>query len=281
MDHPDYQHIAQAIRFLEDHASEQPSLETVAAHIGFSPFHFQRLFKSWAGVSPKRFLQYLTVEHAKQMLRASESVLETAFEVGLSGPGRLHDLFVSVEAVTPGEYKSFGRDLQLFYGFHSTPFGDCLLAASTRGICALSFVEDGRRQAIEELRSEWRQSELAEDTERTGLLVDRIFAAPDREQDEPLRLLLKGTNFQLKVWEALLKIPEGRVVSYGTLARAVGHRGAHRAVGTAVGHNPIACLIPCHRVLRSSGGIGGYRWGTTRKRAMLAREAALTQIAPA
>jgi len=274
MDHPDYQRIARAINFLEDHAAEQPSLEEVADFIGLSPFHFQRLFSAWAGVSPKRFLQYLTVENAKRMLRDSESVLETAYEVGLSGPGRLHDLFVGVEAVTPGEYKQFGRDLRIAWGFHPTPFGDCLLAASNRGICALRFVGADRQQVLAELREEWSESHLVEDGERTGQLVGKIFAAPGKEQETPLRLLLKGTNFQLKVWQALLKIPEGRVASYGELAKTLGHPQAHRAVGSAVGRNPVAYLIPCHRVLRASGELGGYRWGTTRKRAILAREAA-------
>jgi len=281
MNHPDYQRIARAIAYLEEHATEQPSLEEVADFIGLSPFHFQRLFSAWAGVSPKRFLQYLTVENAKRLLRQSESVLGAACEVGLSGPGRLHDLFVGVEAVTPGEYKQFGRDLRIDYGFHPTPFGDCLIAVTERGICALRFVDTERRQVLDELRNEWAESDLTENAERTAPLITRIFAAPGMEQGAPLRLLLKGTNFQLKVWQALLKIPEGRVASYGALARALGHPQAHRAVGSAVGRNPLAYLIPCHRVLRANGELGGYRWGTTRKRAILAREAArISSISP-
>ncbi|TYO99061.1 AraC family transcriptional regulator of adaptative response/methylated-DNA-[protein]-cysteine methyltransferase [Geothermobacter ehrlichii] len=276
MDHPDYRRIEQAIHFLEEHATDQPSLEEVAAHIGLSPYHFQRLFKAWAGVSPKRFLQHLTVESAKRLLRDSASVLEAALDVGLSGPGRLHDLFVSVEAMTPGEYKSWGRELNLQYGYHPTPFGECLIAVTGRGICSLAFVDrETRDRALEELRHNWREASLVENPRTSEDIVGQIFAPAQKRGQKPLKVLLKGTNFQLKVWQALLKIPEGAVVTYGALADAVGHRGAHRAVGTAVGHNPIAYLIPCHRVLRSNGGIGGYRWGTTRKRAILAREAAL------
>ncbi len=275
MDNPDYKRIEQAIHFLEEHAVEQPSLDEVADHIGLSPYHFQRLFKSWAGVSPKRFLQYLTVENAKRLLRESTSVLDAALDVGLSGPGRLHDLFVSVEAMTPGEYKSHGRELELQYGFHVTPFGECLVAVTRRGICSLGFVDqENRVQAVGQLLETWQEASLVENPQASEKVVRQIFAPSGALGQAPLKVLLRGTNFQIKVWEALLQIPEGAVVSYGALAETVGHPGAHRAVGTAVGHNPVAYLIPCHRVLRNNGGIGGYRWGTTRKRAMLAREAA-------
>jgi len=278
----DYQRIDKAILFLEEHAVEQPSLDAVAAHIGLSSWHFQRLFKTWAGVSPKRFLQYLTVEHAKNLLRESASVLDTALDVGLSGPGRLHDLFVGVEAMTPGEYKRNGRELVLQYGVHGTPFGDCLIAVTRRGICSLGFIEgESRERAVTRLRESWKEATLLENPGASEQVVRQIFSTSGVGGQAPLQVMLKGTNFQIKVWEALLRIPEGTVVSYGALAETIGHPGAHRAVGTAVGQNPIAYLIPCHRVLRNSGEIGGYRWGTARKRAILAMEAALRAERPA
>lgn len=282
MDNSDYRRIEQAISYLEEHALEQPSLDEVAEHIGLSPYHFQRLFKSWAGVSPKRFLQYLTVENAKRLLRNSTSVLDTALDVGLSGPGRLHDLFVSIEAMTPGEFKAQGKELSIRYGFHDTPFGECLLAVTQRGICHLAFVDpDTRLPALEELRSTWQESTLIEDQKAGQEIIKQIFGQTRGQEQVPLNILLKGTNFQLKVWQALLKIPEGTAVSYASLAKTVGHPKAHRAVGTAAGHNPIGYLIPCHRVLRANGEIGGYHWGTSRKRAILAREAACCdQTAP-
>ncbi len=271
----DYQRIEKAIRFLEKRAFAQPSLEEAAAHVGLSAFHFQRLFKHWAGVSPKRFLQFLTVSHAKQMLLRSSSVLDAAYDAGLSSPGRLHDLFVVVEAVTPGEFKTAGAGVEITYGFHDTPFGVCLVAQTARGICALSFVApEGKAQAVSELRASWPQAQLREDAEAGRAAVEKIFSSRLGCKDSPVRLLLCGTNLQLKVWEALLRIPEGAVVSYQALAQAVGRPQAVRAVANAVGRNPVACLIPCHRVLRSSGEIGGYRWDTVRKRAILGREMA-------
>lgn len=270
MSTPDYQRIEQAISFIERQAQRQPSLEEIAAHIGLSPFHFQRLFTRWAGVSPKRFLQHLTLDNARRLLRDSATVLETSLEVGLSGPGRLHDLFVAIDAVTPGEYKSFGRGLAIDYGVHPTPFGECLLGVTVRGICFLGFGPS--RETLPVLRSTWPDAELRETTQRTTPVIERIFSTSGG--GEPLQLVLHGTNFQLKVWEALLRIPAGETVSYQTLATAVGRPSASRAVGNAVGQNPIAYLIPCHRVLRTGGGIGGYRWGTPRKRAILALEAA-------
>jgi AraC family transcriptional regulator of adaptative response/methylated-DNA-[protein]-cysteine methyltransferase len=275
MDNSDYRRIEQAIAYLVEHALEQPSLDEVAKHIGLSSYHFQRLFKSWAGVSPKRFLQYLTIENAKKLLRDSASVLDAALDAGLSGPGRLHDLFVSVEAMTPGEFKAQGKDLLISYGFHATPFGECLLAVTPRGICSLAFVEpETRSVALDELRATWQESLLVEDQSAGTEIVKQIFAQTHCKAQIPLKVLLKGTNFQIKVWKALLSIPEGAAVSYGSLAKAIGHPNAHRALGTAAGHNPIGYLIPCHRVLRANGEIGGYHWGTSRKRAILAREAA-------
>jgi len=273
MSNLDYQRIESAIRFIEAHATEQPSLDEIAEHIGLSPSHFQRLFKRWAGVSPKRFLQYLTVEHARQLLRDSASVLEASYEVGLSGPGRLHDLFVNVDAMTPGEYKQQGKGIEIDYAFHETPFGECLLAKTLRGICFLGFVsDDNRMDALDDLRSRWQQASLSHAPDACQDTVQQIFHPAEQPTHKPIQLFLKGTNFQLKVWEALLKIPEGAAISYGDLASSLGAPHAHRAVGTAVGQNPISYLIPCHRVLRASGEIGGYHWGTSRKRAMLALE---------
>lgn len=277
-DNADYNRIEQTIRFLEQHALEQPSLETIAEHIGLSQFHFQRLFKRWAGVSPKRFLQYLTVESAKQRLRESASVLDAALDVGLSGPGRLHDLFVQVEAVTPGEFKQQGVGLNLQYGFHPTPFGECLAAVSERGLCNLYFVEgEDRIATFEALKNNWPEANLSEDPESTAPLIRQIFSQDPFRKETPVKILLRGTNFQLKVWEALLRIPDGAITSYSALAEAVDHPGASRAIGTAVGRNPIAYLIPCHRVLRAGGEIGGYRWGTARKQAILAMETVAQQ----
>lgn len=273
---PDYKRIEQAILFIEHQALEQPSLEEVAEHVDLSPYHFQRMFKRWAGVSPKKFLQYLTIENAKRMLRDSASVLDTSLEVGLSGPGRLHDLFVSVEAVTPGEYKNFGKGLVIDYGFHSTPFGECLIATTQRGICFLGFLESrsSREETLKSLRETWPKASLQENQQTARPEINRIFSPTADSGREPIKILLHGTNFQLKVWEALLRIPRGAVTSYSALAEAVGRPRASRTVGNAVGKNPIAYLIPCHRVLRASGDIGGYRWGTPRKRAILAMEAA-------
>ncbi len=273
MESLDYVRVESAIRFLEESAATQPSLAEVAEHVGLSESHFQRLFRRWAGVSPKRFLQFLTVGSAKILLRDSASVLDTAFEVGLSGPGRLHDLFVAVEAVSPGEYKSFGRGLEIRHGFHETPFGEALAATSARGLLALHFVgAEGRDAELAALTKEWSEAVFAEDAAASASAVEAIFGG--RTERCELRAVLRGTRFQIKVWEALLRIPAGALVSYGDVARAVGAPGASRAVGQAVGNNALAYLIPCHRVLRASGQLGGYRWGETRKRAIVAWEAA-------
>lgn len=268
----DAERVEQAIHFLDEHSRKQPSLDDVARAVGLSPYHFQRLFKRWAGVSPKRFLQFLTVARAKEALREGKSALEASYDSGLSGPGRLHDLFVAVEAVTPGEYKDEGAGVEIRYGFHSTPFGDCLLAITDRGICGLAFAGgEERQEVLDELRKRWGAAALRRDQAATTETASRVF---ERSRAAPITLALKGTNFQIKVWEALLRIPPGTVVSYGDIARAIGHPDSYRAVGTAVGRNPIAYLIPCHRVIQSSGAFGNYRWGGARKRAMLGWEAA-------
>jgi AraC family transcriptional regulator of adaptative response/methylated-DNA-[protein]-cysteine methyltransferase len=267
----DYQRIEQAIHYLEANVGRQPELAEVAAQVGLSEFHFQRLFRRWAGISPKRFLQFLTKENAKALL-ARSSVLSAAFEAGLSSPGRLHDLFVQAEAVTPGEYKSKGAGIRINYGFNLTPFGECLLAVTARGICFLGFVQDGDRAAVlESLRQEWANAELIEDPLLTAPIAEQVFS---QQPAGRIRLHLRGTNFQLKVWEALLRLPPGTVVSYADLARLAGDPRAARAVGNAVAHNPVAYLIPCHRVLRQVGDFGAYRYGSARKKAILGRELA-------
>jgi AraC family transcriptional regulator of adaptative response/methylated-DNA-[protein]-cysteine methyltransferase len=242
--------------------------------VHLSKYHFQRLFKRWAGISPTQFLHFLTLEYAKERLRESHSVLDAALDAGLSGPGRLHDLFVTFEAITPGEYKRQGAGLQITYGFHDTPFGQCLLATTERGICALYFVQDGDRMAaLEQLAEHWPQARLEENASQTQPLVDRIFAPDSAKQARPFHLLLKGTNFQVKVWQALLAIPPGALASYQDVAAYLGKPNGARAVGGAVARNPVAYLIPCHRVINKAGEIHRYRWGATRKKAMVGWEA--------
>lgn len=269
----DYERIEAAIRFLDARADQQPELGALARAAGLSEFHFQRLFTRYVGISPKRYLQYLTLEHAKALLAGSRPVLDAAYESGLSGPGRLHDLFVTYEAMTPGEYRRRGADLEIAYGVHPSPFGDCLLLLTERGLCGLGFADrDGQADTLGEFRRRWPAARYVEAPERTAPLVTRIFARVPG--GDPLRLLVRGTAFQLKVWEALLRIPPGAVTSYTDLASAIGHPGSARAVGGAVGANPVSFLIPCHRVIRDNGTIHGYEWGVPRKRAILAWEAA-------
>jgi AraC family transcriptional regulator of adaptative response/methylated-DNA-[protein]-cysteine methyltransferase len=272
----DYARIEKALAFIEQNIEQRPGLAEAARSAGLSEFHFQRIFSRMVGISPKRYEQYLTKEAAKRLLQRSVSLLDASYEAGLSGPGRLHDLFVSCEAVTPGEYKSGGEGLEIRYGYHSTPFGECLIAVTGRGVCGLSFVPPrGRVPALESLAKEWRNAQIAEDAAGTKRMVQRIFSGSglgERAAEGPLPLLLRGTNFQLKVWEALLAIPAGSVTTYEAIARRIGSPGSARAVGTAVGRNPIAYLIPCHRVIRGTGELGGYRWGTGRKRLILAWE---------
>ncbi len=269
----DYQRIEKAILFLEKNFQNQPSLSAVARHVHLSEFHFQRLFKRWAGISPKKFLQFLTVEYAKTLLEKSTSLLDATYESGLSSSGRLHDLFVNIEAVTPGEYKSRGEGLIIHYGFHPTPFGDCFLAVTEKGICALSFVNKKNRQAaVERLRRNWRAATLVQSEKATKQYVETIFSRQNN-REKTLTLFLKGTNFQVKVWEALLRIPSASMVSYEDIARIVCSPRATRAVANAVANNPVAYLIPCHRVIRKTGVFGKYQWGESRKKALLAWEA--------
>jgi len=276
----DYQRIEQAIIFLEKNFHHQPTLKEIADSVYVSEYHFQRLFSSWVGISPKRFLQYLTKEYAKRLLKESRNVLDVSFETGLSSPGRLHDLFVNCEAVTPGEFKDQGAGLRIEYGIHPTPFGDILLATTARGICWLSFVKkEGAEQEIQNLQKSWPEGELCENASETKKLANRVFAISYNGSSKPqsFNLFLKGTNFQIKVWEALLKIPAGQVVSYEDVAAYIGKPKAVRAVANAVGSNPIPFIIPCHRVIRKIGEFGGYAGGTARKKALLGWEAARYQ----
>jgi AraC family transcriptional regulator of adaptative response/methylated-DNA-[protein]-cysteine methyltransferase len=268
----DYERIAQVIRFLDARHVEQPDLATLAGRAGLSQFHFHRLFATWAGVTPKDFLQCLTLAHAKELLRAGENILDVALESGLSGPGRLHDLCVNLEAASPGELKSGGAGWTISFGFADSPFGKCLVAESPRGICQLSFVED-EQAALTELQTDWPQAKLNRHDSSAARLAARIFARPDESYAQPaLRAFVRGTPFQVRVWRALLQVQPGTVTSYGRLANAIDKPAAARAVGTAVGQNPLAYLIPCHRVIRETGLIGDYHWGPIRKRAIIAWE---------
>jgi AraC family transcriptional regulator of adaptative response/methylated-DNA-[protein]-cysteine methyltransferase len=271
----DYVHIEAAIRYLDENFQQQPSLDEIAGHVNMSPYHFQRLFRRWVGISPKRFLQFLTIEYAKTLLDKSRSVLDVTYETGLSSPGRMHDLFVTIDAVTPGEFSRHGAGLKIWYGIHPSPFGLCLLAATERGICDLSFITDaGRELCLADLHQRWKQADLDENPLITQALFDQIFPPTPENGKRSVTLFVRGTNFQIKVWEALLRIPTGLVSSYEDIARYIGNPNAARAVGNAVANNPISYIIPCHRVIRKMGLIGNYRWNPTRKKAMLAWEAA-------
>jgi AraC family transcriptional regulator of adaptative response/methylated-DNA-[protein]-cysteine methyltransferase len=270
----DYQRVEQAIRFLAANYRRHPSLDEVAASVHLSKYHFQRLFKRWAGISPAQFLQYLTIEYAKERLREARSILDVTLDAGLSSPGRLHDLFVTFEALTPGEYKRGGAGLEVRYGYHDTPFGTCLLAMTERGICGLQFVqEDDPDASFELLMGRWPRATFLERPDATQPYVDRAFAPLSSDGTRPFHLLLKGTNFQVNVWRALLAIPSGAMVSYEDIATLIGRPKATRAVGNAVGGNPIAYLIPCHRVISKAGAAHRYRYGSARKKAMLGWEA--------
>lgn len=273
-----YAPVGRAIDFLTAHADEKPTLEETAAHVGLSPAHFQRVFKAGAGVSPKRFLQYLAAQEAKRAMADGEDVLSASYSAGLSGSSRLHDLFLASEAMTPGEYRRKGEGLSIRYGFVEGPLGRVLIAATDKGVCWMSFAEDGGDDLhLSEMRHDWSAAEFIEDREFVEPLAARAFDfALNRKAGQPLRLHVRGTNFQLKVWEALLKIPYGACVTYGDIAKEIGAPRANRAVGSAVGANLISVLIPCHRVILSSGIIHNYRWGVARKKAVLAMECAVS-----
>ena len=266
-----WRRMGRAIGFLSAHYLEQPSLDDAASAVGLSPFHFQRLFTRYVGVSPKNFVGHLTLAHAKADLAEGKNILETALDAGLSGPSRLHDLSLKIEAMTPGEYARGGKGVDIDYGFHASPFGIALVMATTKGVCGLAFGDEGEEKTIfADMAARWPKANFRDAPERTGAIAQQIFESTNGE----LRVHLLGTPWQVKVWQALLAIPQGKVSTYRAIAGQVGNASASRAVGTAVGRNPISWLIPCHRVLGSDGTLTGYHWGVERKRAMLAVEAA-------
>ncbi|MEM6676928.1 MAG: bifunctional helix-turn-helix domain-containing protein/methylated-DNA--[protein]-cysteine S-methyltransferase [Pseudomonadota bacterium] len=267
--------MAEAIAWIDAHRAEQPSLDDLAAAMGYSPAHFQRAFSAWVGVSPKRYLQYLTLEHARHLLADRFTLLDTAHEVGLSGPSRLHDLFLRWEAMTPGEYSARGKGLEIAWDWIATPFGEALAMATPRGLAGLAFAEEmGQAATMADMRSRWPDASYTRDPAAIAPHAASIVEGLSGRSATPLRLQLHGTPFQIKVWEALLAIPSGQVTTYSEIARVIGSPAAVRAVGSAVGRNPISWLIPCHRALRRDGQLGGYHWGLGVKRAMLAWEGA-------
>lgn len=278
--HINYSRIEKAILYLETNFQRQPELDEVAEKVHLSPFHFQRIFTEWAGISPKRFLQYLTVDYLKEKLQQSKNLVEVAEQAGLSSQSRVYDLFTTLEAVTPQEYKQHGAGIRIEYGLHETPFGVSLIGVTERGICWLSFLqtdEDPRRE-IELMKEHWHNSTFHQDQELTAAFIERIFYQTKNSNSEKLHVFVKGTNFQLKVWEALLKIPLGEVTTYQNLATTIQNPKAVQAVGSAVGSNHIAYLIPCHRVIRKDGILGEYRWSSTRKKSMIGWEMARGEI---
>lgn len=274
----DYYRIAEALNYISQHRQEQPSLEQIAEQVHLSPFHFQRLFSDWAGVSPKKFLQYISLENAKKVLKAqSGSVYDAAFETGLSGTGRLHDLFVSIEGMTPGQYKNGGQQLTIQYGIYECQFGSYLVASTHAGVCNILFFEKSAQSAISELEALWPNARLISAPAPHDKAVQGFFNKT-LSSNTPLRLHLKGTDFQIKVWEALLKIPEAALASYSEISKMIDKPTAQRAVGSAIGQNPIAYIIPCHRVIKTVGQIGEYRWGAARKKAMIGWEQAQKEM---
>jgi AraC family transcriptional regulator of adaptative response/methylated-DNA-[protein]-cysteine methyltransferase len=272
--HSDYERVRRIIAFISERWREQPSLEAIADHVGLSTTHVHHLFRRWAGLSPKAFLQALTLDNAKALLLDSASVLDATYEVGLSGPARLHDLFVTHEAMTPGDYKAAGAGLVMRYGFHPSPFGEAVLIATDRGLAGLGFVDDGDRQAaLADLARRWPKATYIEDEAATAPLARRVFNPTQWQAEQPLRVVLIGTDFEVRVWQTLLRIPRDRATTYSDIARHIGKPAACRAVGAAVGKNPVSFVVPCHRVLGRSGALTGYHWGLTRKQAILGWEA--------
>ena len=270
-----YQRIANAIEYMQQNFKDQPDLDAVAQKVHLSPFHFQRLFTDWAGVSPKKFLQYLSIEHAKIILKENKITLfDAAFETGLSGTGRLHDLFIKIEGMTPGEFKNGGEKLSINYSFAESTFGNILVASTSKGICHITFADDEQR-ALEEFKNNFPNAQLKQMVDMIQQNALYIFTH-DWSKLHQIKLHLKGTDFQVKVWEALLKIPMGKLSTYGSIAASIDKPKASRAVGTAIGDNPVAFLIPCHRVIQSTGSFGQYHWGSVRKTAMIGWEAAKT-----
>jgi len=257
---------------------DQPSLEQLAKEAGLQPIQLQRVFSRWAGLTPKQFLQAITLDYAKAMLRASESVLDTSYEVGLSGSSRLHDLFVTHEAMTPGDYRNRGAGLTMAYGFHPSPFGQVLIMATDKGLAGLGFADPGKEEeALQDMSGRWPAADLRLDQEATAFYARRVFDPAKWRRDQPLNIVMIGTDFEIRVWQTLLKIPMGQATTYSDVAASIGRPRASRAVGTAVGHNPLSFVVPCHRVLAKGGKLGGYHWGLTRKRAILGWECGLSQ----
>ncbi|MEM6807324.1 MAG: methylated-DNA--[protein]-cysteine S-methyltransferase [Bacteroidota bacterium] len=268
----DYQRIEQSIKFITENFKERPSLEEIAEQVHLSPEHFQKMFSAWAGVSPKKFMQFLSIDFLRKKIREVKNIDQAADLAGLSSQSRVYDLFVKIEGMTPAEYRNMGKGLIIYYGIHPTPFGECLIAKTDRGICALAFLSpETKVYELKVLKERWALASLVESQEETQTAIEQIF---DRNEKGELKLLLKGTNFQLKVWEALLNIPTGELSTYGNIAESISKPKAVRAVGTAVGKNPVAYLIPCHRVIRKEGKLGEYRWGSNRKKALIGWEMA-------
>jgi AraC family transcriptional regulator of adaptative response/methylated-DNA-[protein]-cysteine methyltransferase len=276
----DYAVVRRAIAFISEHWRDQPEIDAIAAAVGTTTADLHHLFRRWAGLTPKAFLQAITLDHARRLLRSSASVLDAAYEVGLSGPGRLHDLFVTHEAMSPGEWKSGGEGLNIAYGFHPSPFGNALVMTTERGLAGLAFADPGEEEAaLADMRGRWPKARYAEGMDRTGPLARRIFDPTLWRPERPLRVMLIGTDFEVRVWETLLGIPMGRATTYSDIARKLGRPTAARAVGAAVGKNPVSFVVPCHRVMGKSGDLTGYHWGLTRKRAMLGWEAGQVEAA--
>ena len=273
----DYDVVRRAIEFMTGNWRDQPGLDEIAAHVGMEPARLQRLFRRWCGLSPKGFVQALTLDHARGLLRESATVLDAAYEVGLSGPGRLHDLFVVHEAMSPGEFRARGEGLEIAWGFHPSPFGEALVMATPRGLAGLAFADspDDRPAALADMTGRWPRAAYREDLAATEPFARRIFDPVRWSADQPLRVVLIGTDFEVRVWETLLRIPLGRATTYGDIATRLGRPSAARAVGGAVGRNPISFVVPCHRVIGRSGALTGYHWGLTRKRAILGWEAGM------
>jgi AraC family transcriptional regulator of adaptative response/methylated-DNA-[protein]-cysteine methyltransferase len=274
----DYETVRRAIAYVSEHFRDQPETEAIARAVGSNARALTELFRRWCGLTPKEFLQAVTLDHARRVLRETPSVLEASFELGLSGPGRLHDLFVVHEAMSPGEWKSGGAGLSIAYGFHPSPFGTALVFATERGLCGLAFADRGEEAAaLNDMRGRWPNARLVEDQARTLPYAQRVFDPTLWREDQPLRVVLIGTDFEVRVWDTLLSIPFGATSTYANVAARIGRPKAARAVGTAVGKNPVSFVVPCHRVVGSSGALTGYHWGLTRKRAILGWEAARTR----
>jgi AraC family transcriptional regulator of adaptative response/methylated-DNA-[protein]-cysteine methyltransferase len=276
----DYAVVRRAIAYISEHWRGQPEIDEIAAAVGTTTADLHHLFRRWAGLTPKAFLQAITLDNARRLLRSSASVLDAAYEVGLSGPGRLHDLFVTHEAMSPGEWKSGGEGLSVAYGFHPSPFGSALVMSTERGLAGLAFADPGEEEAaLTDMRGRWPKARYGEDKDRTGAIARRIFDPTLWRPERPLRVMLIGTDFEVRVWETLLGIPMGRATTYSDIAVKLGKPKAARAVGAAVGKNPVSFVVPCHRVMGKSGDLTGYHWGITRKRAMLGWEAGRVEAA--